>query len=331
MNNDALIEWLFVNSGPILRYRMAVDLMEVSNREKERLFQESLATPDVQRWIGNLNKARNIHGSKDTDAENPLAKLLEYGFDRNCTELDKKVQELLKGPLQMWDHFVLLPYLLRAGYADHPKIIEWLKRRIDTLYNTAQLGNFDFYLNPAETKNLPKAWQGKPIYRDEFGHRAGYALPTCYDFYALANCSDVPGIVDYPSKRETIVAFLSDPRFQTTIGGYGWDRNKKRCYAAGRVFLACVEPARLVLFLKLGAGFHAARKSQWFQQGIAILESYRTSRGAFCFPSSMLIERTGNHMYGGSHMGLGENRRSSQALELESTFHMLTILKHMGK
>ncbi|PKO14387.1 MAG: hypothetical protein CVU39_15240 [Chloroflexi bacterium HGW-Chloroflexi-10] len=329
MNNELIVEWLFVNSGPILRYRIAVDLMEVSNRKKERLFQESLATPEAQRWISNLNKAQNIHGSKDTDAENPLAKLLEYGFNRAHPAFDKKVKDLLNTTLQAWDHFVLLPYLLRAGYADHPTISEWLKRRIDTLYNTAQLGSFDFYLNPAETKDLPKAWQGKPIYRDEFGHQAGYALPTCYDFYALAYCSGIPGIIDLPSKCETIVSFLSDPRFQATIGGYGWDRNKKRCYAAGRVFLACVEPARLVLFLNLGAGFHAARKAQWFHQGIAALESYRTSRDTFCFPSNLLIERTGNHMYGGSHMGLGENRRSPQALELESTFHMLTIQKRL--
>lgn len=137
------------------------------------------------------------------------------------------------------------------------------------LYQTAQRGDFDFYLSPAEASSVPKAWQGKPIYRDLFGS------------------------------------------------------------AAGRVFLACVEPARLVLFMELRARFAAARQSERFQQGLAMLSSYHTSQGVYRFPSSLLAEKTGYYIYSGSHMGMGEDRHSPQAMELESTFRMLTIQKRM--
>jgi hypothetical protein len=139
---------------------------------------------------------------------------------------------------------------------------------------------------------VPKAWQGKPIYRDEFGHQEGYPLPTCYDFYTLAYCPPMPGIGDYSSISESIVAFLSDARFQSTVGGYGWDKTGRRCYAAGRVFLARVTQARLVLFLELGARFHSARESTWFQEGLASHEKYRTPRGTYSFPPSLLLEKT---------------------------------------
>ena len=330
MNFEQLAVRLFAASGPILRYRISTDLLDFSEREKERLYQDMLESPEVHRWLANLQQARSIHGSKDTNAENPLAKLLDYGLTCHHPTLADKFDQFLNCPLSTWDPLVFLPFLLRAGYSQHSLVNEWVKTRIERLYATAKQGSYDFYLSAEEARGVPQAWRGKPIYRDEIGHMGGYSLPTSYDFYALAYCPPVAGIDRQPEKLETIVAFLSDPRFQSTPGGYGWDRVKRRCYAAGRVFLACVEPPRLVLFMELGAIFETARRSTWFQQGLAILESYKTSDDTYCFPASMMTEKTGNHIYGGSHMGLGENRRSPRALELESTFRMLNILKRMG-
>jgi len=337
-----LVEWLFEHSGPILRYRVAVELMDVSAQERERLLNASLATPEVQRWLANLRQSRSIHGSTDTHAENALSKLLDYGLNCAVPAFAGSAEHVLDCPLQMWDSFVLLPFLIRAGYTGHPRLMDWLPSRLEKLHHTAQRGIFDFYLSSEEAARVPKAWRGKPVYRDEFGHQAGYPLPTCYDFYALAYCPSMPGIGDFPSKSESmpgivdfpaisesIVAFLSDARFQSTVGGYGWDKAARRCYAAGRVFLACVTPARMVLFLELGARFNSARQSDWFQQGLSSLEKYRTPRGTYRFPPGRLVEKNGYQLYGGSHMGLGEDRHSPLAMELESTFHMLYIHKRM--
>ena len=330
MCNEELTKWLYVNSGPILRYRVAIDLMKNTHQTKRKqMLQDALATPEVQRWLENLSRSRNIHGSKDTDAENPLAKLLEYGLDHDIPVFDERIQALLEKKWAMWDGLILYPFLIRAGYAEHQCVAEYFTKRIELLYRTARAGDFDFYLNSTEASSVPKAWQGKPIYRDSFGSSAGYPLPTCYDFYALAYCPPVSYIDNLTQKIEAIITFIFDPRFQTTVGGYGWDRAKNRCYAAGRVFLACIEQARLVLFLELGARFAVARQSESFQQGLATLTNYRTAQGTYRFPTSLLAEKNGYYIYGGAHMGLGENRRSQQAMELESTFRMLHIQKHM--
>lgn len=330
MCNEKLTRWLYANSGPILRYRVAIDLMkDISQIERKQLLQDALATSEAQRWLDNLSRSRNIHGSKDTDVENPLAKLLEYGLNRDVPVFDERIQVLLANQWKTWDGLTLYPFLIRAGYAEHPQVAEYLTNRIELLYQTARTGDYDFYLNSAEASSVPKAWQGKPIYRDSFGHEAGYPLPTCYDFYALAYCPPVSYIDNLAKRIEAIISFISDPRFQTTVGGYGWDRAKNRCYAAGRVFLACIEPARLVLFLELGARFAATHQSESFQQGLATLKSYRTAHGTYRFPPALLSEKNGYYIYGGAHMGLGENRRSPQAMELESTFRMLLIQKHM--
>jgi hypothetical protein len=328
MRNDEITSWLFSHSSPILRYRCAAELMDAPPGELERLRQEALATAEVQRWLANLHNTRGVHGHEDVHAENALAKLSEYGFDRHLPALDQGVQKLLARRLGPWDPLILYPFLLRAGYADLPQVAAWFNNRVEILLQTAQRGSFDFYLGAEEAADVPKAWHGKPVYRDEFGHLAGYALPTCYDFYALAYSPPLPGIRDLETKREAIVAFLSDPRFQATPGGYGWDRPRRRCYAAGRVFLACVEN-RLALFLEWGARFLAARQSDWFQQGLNTLEGFRTPQGIYRFPPHLMVEKSGYYIYAAAHMGLGEPRRATLSLELESTFRMLTIQKRI--
>jgi hypothetical protein len=329
--DQTLVDWLITASNPILRYRAARDLAPgYPPAGLEQLRQEAAAAPETLRWLGNLRCSTNVHGSRDVDGENALAKLLEYGFDRSLPAFDAGVQSLLENRIeQPWDRYILPPFLIHAGYIEHPLARDWFDQRIDTLYQNALKGNYDFYLDPAEAVCAPPAWRGKPIYRDEVGHEAAYPIPTCYDLYALAYCPALPDIPDLNGKMETITAYLSDRRFQTTIGGYGWNKSHGRCYAAGRAFLACAEQSRLTLFLELGARFSSVRQSAWFRKGLALLESCRTPLGRYCFPPELMMEKAGSFIYGGCHMGLGENRRKAQALELESTFRMLYIRKRM--
>jgi hypothetical protein len=232
-----------------------------------------------------------------------------------------------------YDPLVLYPFLVRAGYADHERVAAWLAQRVESLYRTARRGDFDLYLSAEEAADVPKAWRGKPIYKADYGFDPDpvYALPSCYDFYALAYCPPLPDRVGFEAQAEAIVDYLSDPRFQSTIGGYGWNRSKRTCYAGGRGYLACSEPGRLVLFLELGAKFASARNSEWFRQGLAVLESYRTAAHTYRFPADLLMEKPGYYLYGGFHMGLGESRRTPLGLELESTFRMLIIRRRLQR
>jgi len=329
MDEQHLIEWVSERCGPILRYRIARDLADdCAPATQERLLAGVLACDECRRWLDNLSASRSIHGGKDVNAENPLAKLLEYGLDRCVPEFNERVQAVLNRGLGLWDAHVLAPFLVRAGYTDHEVVQTWLRERLDKLVETAQAGDFDLYLSAEEAAHVPNAWRGRPIYKDKFGHEAGYAIPTCYDFGALAYWPEPDARL--MKKLEAVVAYLSDPRFQSTVGGYGWDRANRRCYAAGRVFLACAEPARMPLFVEWGARFASARKSDWFQRSLKCLEGWRTPRGTYSLPANLVAERSGYYIYGGLHMGLGEDRRNPQAIELESTFRMLSIKRRMA-
>ena len=324
-SDDSIAEWLFANGGPIIRYRVATELLaDRGDIDRAQLERDLLACPEVKRWLTNLGQGP-IHHSRDTSAENALGKLLEYGLRSDVADLDEKVQPFFARYGDFDDALVLTPCLVRAGYSRHPVVVEWFTRRIAALHRTAQRGAFDFCLNEAEAADVPKAWRGKPIYRAESNPvGADCPLPTCFDFYALAYWPK-----DDPATNrmiEDIVRFISAPAFQSTVGGYIWDRALRRCYAAGRTVLACVAPERLVLFLELGARFAAVRAAPWFQEGLAQLEGYRTPRGTYRFPADMLRETPNSYyLYAGAHMGLGENRKQVQALEIESTFRMMKI------
>ena len=217
-----------------------------------------------------------------------------------------------------------IPFMIAAGYHDHPALHEWFSARINVLYETAKQESYDIYVSSDEAQRVPKAWRGKPIYRPQYYADRVVRLPSCYDFYGLAHWPCESG--DKQKKVDTIIAYLSDPRYQDTQGGYLWDTSRNTCYAAGRVFLACLTEARRVLFLELASRFAQCRRQLWFRDALADLEQCRTDNGTYLLPSCYLKERRdGYYIYGGDHMGLGENRRTRNWRETESTFRMLNI------
>lgn len=320
------IEWLMSNAGPIIRWRLVRDFgLSASEKERRAFEKAALETAEVRRWLGNLGKG-GIHGSKDTHAENALAKLIEYGVQSGHPGFDAKVlpyAEKVGRFRSAWDPIILTPFLIGAGYCHLPAIREWFLKRLAVLEKTARKKDYDLYLSSHQMRDVPKAWRQKPVYRPEFNNETA-PLPSCYDLYALAHWPYETPVER--KKAEGVVAYLSHPAFQSTRGGYLWDLEKKTCYAAGRVWLACSNPDRKVLFLGLGARFRSARKATWFKDGMADLEKWRTDRGTYVFPPDYLKEkRDSYYIYVGAHMGLGENRRNKLWREIESTFHMLNI------
>ena len=55
------------------------------------------------------------------------------------------------------------------------------------------------------------------------------------------------------------------------------------------------------------------------------LEEHRTERRTYCFPPDYPQEEREGYYIRGYHMGLGEDRRKRQAVEIESTFRALKI------
>ena len=322
--DSTIIDWLFAQAGPIIRWRLVENFdCSMSKREADKLRKEVMATAEVIRWLANLG-GRTIHGSKDTDAENAMAKLIEYGLRADIPEFDAKMLPYAAKGDQAADCF-----LIAAGYGRREDVGTRFRERLSALHNTALRCNYDLYLPREDTRHVPKAWREKLIYRPEFGWDNLLPLPSCYDLYAMAHWEASSKTEE--QKIDDIIRYVSDPLFQSTAGGYLWDREKNRCYAAGRVCLACLNPERLVLFLELFAKFSMARKTLWFQDALSKLEQWRTVRGTYIFPSDYLKEkRNSYYIYQGAHMGLGENRRCRDWVEIESTFRMLNIERLMN-
>jgi hypothetical protein len=333
-----LISFLLNQGGPILRWLTAAELApDDLTIDREALYSDLLACAEVRRWV-NLLGSGPVHHSKDTSAENVLAKLGEYGLQSGLSDLDERAFPYCaigEGQPYHDQALVLVPFLVRLGYANEPQVSSWMTRRIDVLNEQACRQDYDLYMGEFERECLPPSQRqlhggSKPFYQRRFNnHWSVLGLPTCYDLYALAHLP----IGDPLEQRkvESIVAYLLHPSFQNTPGGYIWNASLCRAYAAGRVFLACLptneEPEKLVLFMEMLAHFKSGRASEWFRGGMAHLETFQTWRGTYNFPPEYLSEKSSYYLYAGMHMGLGEWPRQAQALELESTFRMLRLKK----
>ena len=323
------IAFLVEHAGPIIRYRMARDWGVHGGESRDGLLRRVLETDEVARWLGNLG-GRDAHGSKDTCAENGLAKLIEYGLDASVPAFDARARpylEMLRP--SPWDipSDTLGPFLIAAGYGQLPAVRTWFLERLAVLARTAEDGDYDIYAPEQKARRVPKAWRGRRIYKPAYwtGERR---LPSIYDLYALAYWA--PESASQATAVERVIAFLADPRYQATPGGYLWNTDRNTCYAAGRAWLACLDPQRTVLFLTLAARFPICHGQPWFRETLRNLVAFRTDRGTTIWPSDFLTEkRNSYYTYGGGHMGLGENRRRRIWREIESTFRMLEIERLM--
>jgi len=307
-----------------------------------------LALEEVQRWLRLLGSGP-VHHSQDSAAENCMAKLAEYGLSAGIPALDEKALPYCSADACKtdYDYYILLPFLVRLGYGGHPVVRSWFERRLGELLRTANLGRYAIYMDEVDKARVPASLREKRLYRPEFSQT--YPLPSCYDFYTLAYSYDV--YTRDRAKMDVVVDYLMDARFQKTPGGYLWDAEKRRHYAAGRGYLATLpltvpvpeweavpetaasgksgvvypDGSRLMLFMEAGSRLPGVRQSSWFRNHLDHLLSYHTDAGRFRLPREYLQEKTGYYLYSGSHMGLAESRRSRMWLEVESTFRLVRL------
>ncbi len=333
-----LTSFLMTQGGPILRWLTATEFApDDPTIDRGAVYADLLASPEVHRWLKLLGIGP-AHHSKDSSVENVLAKLAEYGLRARQPDLDGRVLPycvVAEGGRYQEEALILVPFLVRLGYSNEPQVASWMAQRIEVLYDLAVRGDFDLYMSQCERESLPASQRylhGKPkqFYQQRFNnHWSVLGLPTCYDLYALAYLPKQDPITR--QKVESIITYLLKPAFQQTPGGYIWNPQMHRAYAAGRVFLACLpgqdQPEKLVLFMEMMAQFETGKSNKWFNDGMTHLDSFRTEGGTYCFPRKYLSEKHGYYLYAGMHMGLGEWPRVASALELESTFRMLRLKK----
>jgi hypothetical protein len=344
-----LTDWLLEHGGPVIRYRTATELLDdPCSVDVDRLRSDLLACPLVQRWLGCLLPGV-LHHSKATAFENAMGKLVDLGLRAGMRPLDERAE-----PFRKWfsgekpaSGDVFSPFyrsivgsgLVRAGYRDEAMGVFW-RHRLAVLAETAATNTYRIYVDQDAYGGYPKAFRHHRLVNPEFYPDGEFRLPWIHDLYALAHWPEDWRDEGAQGQIDSVVRFVLHPEYQALPEGYGTMRaGKRRYYAIGwsahfpgydGFELPDYTSRYLVQRLERMAHFREALGHRWFRQCQQHLEGFRTETGTYLFPRSYLRELRQGYWVHGAYMGLEENRRPRQALELESTFRMLKIKKLAG-
>ena len=347
--NDAL-QWLIDFGGPVIRLRTARELLPSGTMDMAVLEQGLIHDPPVKTWLDHLDpekvSVRTYHGSADTCFENSISMLIQLGLRAGMPVLDEKtlplrlwLEDAMNEDKAKWDVFAMTVFaslLAYAGYRDDA-ILAFLHLRLHTLAAFARQRDYDLYADPAAFKAIPTAFKGRPILRPELYPGGDYQYPLIYDLYGLAALAETAG-EEAKHDLEAVVSYILTPEYHQKIAdGYGilvapggkyhsmgWDC-KLPCYNgigedAKEKGPLLIQRALLLSKLPDAAGH------PWLESVLSHLNGFMTERDTWLFPRHYLKESAG-YFVSGMHMSLGENRRNKNALELESTFYMLTLAK----
>lgn len=367
-----IVEWLLENASPIVRYRTALELLDNSismdsyvqdllNVERVHILLEKLddfgpITKIDNRTFNSIHKGAGLEGY--------AAKLLDYGLNKDIKPFHDRMILFRQYINNEWLHAamesksgtdvrnnwalstarILSSYFVQAGY-EFPDLIEFVNLRADALYKNAKEMNFDVYYTQSALQQMPKrppAWQNRPVLKAEFDPGGnGKPLPHIWDIFTLAHLRDGNISKELRQKKNSIIDYVLDKRFQALPEGYGlvFFTANKRYYGCGwnpRLpgldgFSDRRDKAPAVLYADLMSHFKEARGSAWFKRTLDHLETFRTQSGTYRFPKEYLNESKDKGFVTGQSMGLGENRRNRQALEIESSFRMLLLNKRIAQ
>lgn len=295
--------------------------------------------------------------------EGTVAKLIELGMKSGIHAFDTRmqifrqyvdnafVQKALSSPggqdvvnnRAVFIAVLLASFFVHAGY-QYDEIISFIKERINLLYKIANANQFNIHLSDTELLDCPKRpkpWTSHPVIRPEYDPGCcEKPLPLIHDIFCMAYLPKELSDRDLENKVNTIIEYILDERFQALPQGYGllWYKSNRTYYACGwRPELPCLhnydseyEKSILVLYMDLMSNFKVARETIWFQNCFSYLEKFKTPSGTYCFPPCLIRDKKNMGYVSGMSMGLGENRKSEKAYEIESTFRMLLIKKRLN-
>jgi hypothetical protein len=273
-----------------------------------------------------VHEKGKIHGKDDACFENSISKLLDYGFTGNNLSFHNTFSYILDN--SYWTDeslfpIIVYPFLVRAGYRDERNVHDFFHKRMDRILNTIEKYRYDFQ-DSTDIKNQK--------YRNEYRFLNDWLLeplPSIYDIYAYAYYPDKD--IETSKKIESIVDYVLNEKFQKIPdNAYVYDRRKKRYYAAGSIYHACLREERKLLNILLFSNFKAIQKYPPLLDDIQKLLDTEDENGFFSFTSSLLKEQKNrNQIYTGGHMGLGVDKHKKDQGKIESTFLMLKIISNL--
>ncbi|MBN1814643.1 MAG: hypothetical protein JXA14_22575 [Anaerolineae bacterium] len=354
MTDPEIVGWLLENGGPAIRYRAATELLgDPASADLERLAAALVESPLVRSWLERLipeTGPDQLHGSKPTAYENAMGKLTLLGCRSGMLPFDERVRpfrdwlaramEDARGwSWQPFQRMIVGGFLAVAGYHDDQVVMQQMAHRLDVLYQFARQKDYDIYVDRGAYSGIPAGFRDKPLVNPALYPGGEERFPSIYDIHALAHFSG-DGVAQ--RQIDIVIDYVLHPDYQAFPEGYGIMKAGKRKYYAigwsvhlpgyfGFDHLSDWGARRLVQRVVLMAHFPMARAHRWFRESLSHLETYRAEQGTYVFPRPYLREDQSGYWVTGAYMGLEENRRSKQALELESTFWMLKIRRLIGK
>lgn len=323
-NYRMILDNLYDISGSIIRYRLDTEILQMN-----RCVDDYITVDDcnIKYWM-NIHQKNKIHGKDDVCYENAISKLLDYGYDKDNKAFHNTFSYILDDSYWEKDDFlqiVVYPFLVRAGYLCNSKINTFFYKRLDRIKNTIAKYQYDFQ-DKRDIKNKK--------YHNEFRFLNDWIiepLPTIYDIYAYAYYLNPS--VEESNLIENIIEYVLNDRFQLIPGNaYVYDTQKKRYYAAGSVYHACLRQERELLNILLFSNFKAIKNYKPLMNKIKKLLKTEDEKGFYVFDKFILKEqKDSNQVYTGAHMGLGESKKNIDQIKIESTFTMLKIISNLYK
>jgi hypothetical protein len=222
-----------------------------------------------------------------------------------------------------------------AGVTD-PSITAFVARRLDTLWKTACAEDYDIYAPPGIYTDMAPRYRDVPVVDPRLYPDFSFAFPFLHDILWMAHFAAHLG-PDAARQIDVVVRYALDPRYQAIRRGYGMIRAGKRHYYVmgwsvhlpgyGGAPIEERDAAVYLQWLDILGRLPAAREHPWFRSGLDFVRGFRTAEGRYRFPRAFLPEKASGYWVLGAHLGLEENRRAEQALEVESTFRALRLIR----
>jgi hypothetical protein len=168
------------------------------------------------------------------------------------------------------------------------------------------------------------------------------SIPTIHDFLLFSALEENKLDGESQTKLNTILEWIFNEKYRHIPTRYGYFYIPGGSYTTKAVCLKLDLPELsgirenrfdfqiLLHRVDILSHFSKCRKTEWFQDAISLLDSYKNTEGRYAFPKDMLLEKKDGYWIFGSHMGLGENRRIRISREIESTYWMERIIGNMS-
>ncbi len=354
MNHRDLAYWLLDNGGPIIRYRTLVDIFEEQDvGTVSRALKEMTESPEVVKWLDLIESSlafNDVHSGRQNAFENVVAKLVQLGWRAGLQPFDSKTL-----PFRVWlsenvdkesvtahevfKRTVIASVLARAGYQTVEAVQKQILSRLETIHRYSMNPDLSqIYVDKSEYRGIPKGSASHDLIDPKLYPEQKFALPWIHDVYAFSSLGIVLENKLHREKAEQILEMVLTSEYQSLPWSYGLAKYGKRYYVLGwAVHLPGYSKppegrgfAEMLLFLDTLAPFSCIRKSQWFQSSLKYLEEFRSEEGTYSFPRTWLPEKRRGYWIGGEYMAYDERKGRKNAVEVESTFRVLSIRQRAG-